>query len=57
MAKIDDEVKNYCLANNATLQIQSSKTDEGIGMTDKAPLFVYLDMRNIKSRHFIFVQG
>ena len=55
MAKIDDEVKNYCLANNATLQIQSGKTHEGIGITDKAPLFVYLDMRNIKFRHFIFV--
>ena len=67
----DYEVKNYCVANNATLQLQSGKTQEGIaaiieksradfaksGITDKAPLFVYWDIRNIKFRHFVFVQG
>ena len=55
-------MENYCLANDATLQLQSGKTRDGIaaiieksradsaksGITDKAPLFVYLDMRNIK---------
>jgi hypothetical protein len=59
--KLNDEVENYYLANNATLQLQSGKTQEGIaaiieksradfaksGITDKAPLFVYWDMRNI----------
>ena len=66
-----NEVKNYCLGNNATLQLQGGKTQEGIaaiieksradfaksGITDKAPLFVYWDIRNIKFRHFVFVQG
>ena len=47
-------MENYCLANDATLQLQSGKTRDGIaaiieksradsaksGITDKAPLFV-----------------
>jgi hypothetical protein len=50
------------MANDATLQLQSGKTRDEIaaiieksradsaksGIIDKAPLFVYLDVRNIK---------
>ena len=55
-------MENYCLVNDATLQLQSRKYRDKIatiiekaradaaksGIIDKDPLFVYWDMRNIK---------
>ena len=60
--EINDEVENYCLVNDAILQLQSRKYRDKIatiiekaradaaksGIIDKDPLFVYWDMRNIK---------
>ena len=59
--EIKDKVENYCLVKDATLQLQSGKNLDKIaaiienaradsaksGIIDKAPLFVYSDMRNI----------